>query len=754
MRLVDCFPQFGPNRRSEFPVVEALIEFEDQELAFLDEQGLDAENKVFEMLRTMGVVSQADASPKQAASKSPMGRIAAVYAFVTLLLQRQAGHKVGFSSVKEYPDKKQCRCLIEHEHCDVGMTAAHLALQIVTRQLKNTSQALQQFRDFAQSRLLPPDTQAIIDAAFRRGIPYLKLDRHPFGPGYFDHLTGKPRSRPNGLLMLGHSCHQRFLEGTYCLQETDTARALPEDGKRIEQLLEQMQIPGLSKERKNKGDSYRIIIANDKVVGVVEAKPDVPGFTEFAGTIHSTLSESALAMYRAVKTAVIVITVNTPDVTQSLEQSGGALASVELAPVLHEFLPAGSSLMKYTAEQIVAWCFPPEAPSRIPIVAVTGTNGKTTCCRMINHIMISAGLAPGLVCSDGRYINNKMDKPGDGCSRTGHVQLLTNKKINAAVLEAHYAGLYLRGFAFHWCDVAICLNVTQEHIQQKQNESVHQLAAIKRALLERARYAAVLNADDEHCLGMVPFLSAKNIVLVSMQADAKDLADRVPRETSQCVLEEISDEDWIVIYKGAKKIPVISVASIPACFGGMAEHNISNAMHAISACYFLGLNLADINKAMGSFQMDFDSNPGRLNIHDTGTFRVILDYASNPDAFSKLCAYVDQQQVTGRKILLFAVPGNMLDEGARAVAKVAAGHFDHYICRRFLELRGRKEHEITNLLQTGLLEAGISNEQITVADEPAEGISQTLQMGKAGDLLVLISSSKEKYGAWEQITSY
>ncbi len=103
---------------------------------------------------------------------------------------------------------------------------------------------------------------------------------------------------------------------------------------------------------------------------------------------------------------------------------------------------------------------------------------------------------------------------------------------------------------------------------------------------------------------------------------------------------------------------------------------------------------------------------------------------------------------------MFAVPGNMLDEGARAVAKVAAGHFDHYICRRFLELRGRKEHEITNLLQTGLLEAGISNEQITVANEPAEGISQTLQMGKAGDLLVLISSSKEKYGAWEQITSY
>ncbi len=263
--------------------------------------------------------------------------------------------------------------------------------------------------------------------------------------------------------------------------------------------------------------------------------------------------------------------------------------------------------------------------------------------------------------------------------------------------------------------MAVCLNVTEEHIQQKQNESAQQLAEIKRSLLERARTAAVLNADDEHCLGMIPFLSAENIVLVSMQTDAKNLADRVQRETSQCVLENISGDSWIVIYDREKKVPVIKVNNIPACFGGLAEHNVSNAMHAISACYFLGLNLADISKAMCSFQMDFDSNPGRLNIHDTGTFKVILDYASNPDAFSKLCAYVDQQQVTGRKILLFAVPGNMHDEGAKAVAKVAAGHFDHYICRRFLELRGRKEHEIGTLLQAGLQEACISNDRITVA---------------------------------------
>jgi len=642
--------------------VNVLIAFEDQELAFLDEKGEQVENQLIEMLQSTGIISSAEDLPSLPPTTSPMGRFAALYALVVLLIQRHAGHRVNLFSVKEYPDKQQCRCLIEHEHCDVGMTAVNLAAKIVTRQLKNMPQALQEFLDFAEPKVLPLDTQAIIDAAYRRDIPYLKLDRHPFASGFFDHLTGNSRSRPNALLMLGHACHQRFLEGTVCLNE--------------------------------------------------------------------------------------------PDTEQSTESAGEGVTKTDLAPALQEVLPADASLLKVTAEQIVAKLFPPQAPSRIPIVAITGTNGKTTSCRMVNHIMIGAGLKPGMVCSDGRYVNNTMDKPGDGCSRIGHVQLLTKKKINAAVLETHYAGLYLRGLAFHWCDVAVCLNVTQEHIQQKQNESVHQLAVVKRSLLERARYAAVLNADDEHCLGMVPFLSAKNIVLVSMQADAKDLADRVQRETSQCVLEEISGVNWIVIYNMRKKIPVIEVDHIPACFGGVAEHNVSNAMHAISACYFLGLNLTDISKAMCSFQMDFDSNPGRLNFHDTGTFRVIMDYASNPDAFSKLCAFVDQQQVTGRKILLFAVPGNMHDEGAKAVAKVAAGHFDHFICRRFLDLRGRKEHEIATLLQAGLQEAGVSNERITVANNPSQAISQTLQMGKTGDLLVLISSSKEKYGAWEQITSY
>ncbi len=157
--------------------------------------------------------------------------------------------------------------------------------------------------------------------------------------------------------MLGHSCNQRFLEGTFCLNETDTK--------------------------------------------------------------------------------------------QNIESPDATVTKTDLAPALKEILPADASLLKSTAERIVADLFPPQAPSRIPIVAVTGTNGKTTSCRMVSHMMIAAGLKPGMVCSDGRYINNKMDKPGDGSSRTGHVQLLTKKKINAAVLEAHYAGLYLRGFAFH-----------------------------------------------------------------------------------------------------------------------------------------------------------------------------------------------------------------------------------------------------------------------------------------------------------------
>ena len=345
-------------------------------------------------------------------------------------------------------------------------------------------------------------------------------------------------------------------------------------------------------------------------------------------------------------------------------------------------LAAGeASLLDLVAGDLIDWLFPDPAVAVMPIISVTGTNGKTTTCRMISRILQHAGRRTGLVCSDGIYLDGKLVSKGDACTFIGHSRALTSKLVDTAVLESHHRGIAVRGFAFHSCDVAVCLNVTPEHLRDGEIETVEQMAEIKRALVERAGTGTVLFADDSHCMAMLDYVEADTTCLVSLRAGVEELRKLVSHPvTCFCVLEWVDGREWIVLYDNHCRLPILEVNEIPATFDGTARFNVSNAMHSIAAVYLDRITIEDIRVAMSQFTTAFDSTPGRLNVYDALPFRVILDHAHNADGFRKLSEFIDFQPVSGRKILVFGIASTFQDEAIVAAMSELAGHFDHYVC--------------------------------------------------------------------------
>jgi cyanophycin synthetase len=281
-------------------------------------------------------------------------------------------------------------------------------------------------------------------------------------------------------------------------------------------------------------------------------------------------------------------------------------------------------LLDGTVAALLEWLFPDQGSARMPIIAVTGTNGKTTTTRMVGKVMMTAGHQPGMVSTDGIFLNGKQASKSDASSLIGHTRVLTNKDVDVAVLESHHRGILMRGFAFQWCDVAVCLNVTDDHLDDVHIRSVEEMGVIKRALLERARYAAILNADNEHCLNMLTYMVAQKACLVSMQSGVNDLRVLAgKRAVCFCVLESVDGQDWVVIYDPVR-LPVMPVASMPATFDGLARFNVSNAMHAIAACHLSGIGLRDIKTGMASFDMSFESTPGRVYFYLDNPLRFVF----------------------------------------------------------------------------------------------------------------------------------
>lgn len=440
----------------------------------------------------------------------------------------------------------------------------------------------------------------------------------------------------------------------------------------------------------------------------------------------------------------------TTDITRSYRDVGGGICECNAAPGFRMHVAPSEGTPRNVADAVIDMLFPDGSPSRIPIAAITGTNGKTTTSRMLSHVLKMAGHTVGTTSTDGVYIDGRLTVSGDMTGPTAAQMVLRDPSVDAAVMETARGGLLRSGLGYASSNVSACLNVSADHLGLKGVETVEDLAEVKRVVVEVAKDAAVLNADDPLCLQMADYCSADKLCYVTMNRNHPLVREHIKAGGTALVLEHGINGNMITLYdEHGHNIPLLWTHLIPATLEGRALHNVQNAMFAAALAYHLGLDLENIRHGLRTFDSTFFQSPGRLNVYNEFPFKVILDYAHNPVAIKMVCDVVDRYEVAGRKIVVLTMPGDRRDEDVIEAAKTAAGHFDHYICRRDDNLRGRQPREVPELLRKSLIDNGVDEAAIEIIEEEAEANEAALKMARAGDLLLILADHVAR--SWKQI---
>ena len=404
------------------------------------------------------------------------------------------------------------------------------------------------------------------------------------------------------------------------------------------------------------------------------------------------------------------------------------------------------------AGPVLDMLFPPGTPTRIPIAAVTGTNGKTTTARMLAHVFKMTGQTVGLTTTDGVYIDGHKSVEGDMTGPTAVRMVLRDPSVEVAVLETARGGLLRRGMGYRKCDVAACLNVQADHLGLRGVDTLEDLALVKRIPIEVARKTAVLNADDPLCLRMADHTPAEHVCYVTMNPAHALVKEHVRSGGRAVVLEEGISGQMITLYDREAHMPLLWSHQIPATLDGRAAHNVQNAMFAAAMAYSMELGLEDIRHGLQTFDATFFQVPGRMNIFDEHPFKVILDYGHNPEAVRAMVRLVERLGAKGRRICVLSAPGDRRDEDVREIARLCAGRFDHYVCRRDDSLRGRESDEVPMMLRETLLEQGVDSSAIDVIPEEPPALDAALRMARKDDVLLAFGDQVER--CWAQITGF
>ncbi|GGK14301.1 cyanophycin synthetase [Luteimonas terricola] len=474
--------------------------------------------------------------------------------------------------------------------------------------------------------------------------------------------------------------------------------------------------------------------------------------TDVTDVIHPDNREMAVRAVRAIGLDVGGVDFISPDITESHRRIGGAICEVNAAPGFRMHVAPSEGTPRDAAGPVIDMLFPPGSPARVPIAAVTGTNGKTTTARMLAHIAKMAGHTPGLTTTDGVYIDGQRTVEGDMTGPVSARMVLRDPTIDLAVLETARGGLLRAGMGVTAVDVGAVINVQPDHLGLKGIDTLEQLAEIKRIVVEVAQECAVLNADDTNVLRMSGYTKARSICYVTMNPGHGLVREHVRAGGRACALEEGVNGHMITLYDKGNHIPLLWTHLIPATLEGRALHNVQNAMFAASMAFAMGLKLDDIRHGLRTFDTTFFQAPGRMNVFSEHPFKVLFDYAHNAHAVGVMADLAQRLDVEGRRIVVVAGPGDRRDGDLVAIAQAVAGRFDHYICRRDDNLRGRDGDEVPDIIAQALREAGVGEEAISVIPDEQQAIDAALRMGVSGDLLLVFADALAR--SWKQVTKF
>jgi cyanophycin synthetase len=470
---------------------------------------------------------------------------------------------------------------------------------------------------------------------------------------------------------------------------------------------------------------------------------------------HEDNVEIAEEAARVVGLDVAGIDFLAPDITLPVRETGGAIVEVNAAPGFRMHTHPTEGEPQYVAKPVIDGLFPAGTPSRIPIVAVTGSNGKTTTTRMIAHIFRGLGRKVGMTSTDGVYIDERLVKRVDASGPKSAQMVLQNPRVDMAVFEVARGGILREGLGYGRNDVGLVLNVTGDHLGLREVETLEQLAAVKQVVIEAVPKSGwgVLNADDplvvemrRHCSGQV--------ILFSMDPSNELVQRWIRRGRKAVVLERGPLGELMVLKEGRRTSPIAYVHMLPSTFEGRARMMVQNAMAAAAAAHAAGAHLHDIRQGLRSFTTSIYQAPGRLNVFELDGMKVILDYAHNPAGLEQLGAFVDQLALDGAVrerpgeasraanlvVGVVATAGDRRDEDMRELGRVASRHFDVAIVREDRNTRGRKRGETAELIEEGLREAmreGARTGTVELVLDEMEAVRRALDRGRPGDVVVL-----------------
>jgi cyanophycin synthetase len=474
--------------------------------------------------------------------------------------------------------------------------------------------------------------------------------------------------------------------------------------------------------------------------------------TDVTDVIHPDNREMAERAVRAIGLDVGGVDFLSKNITESYRKIGGGICEVNAAPGFRMHVAPSEGTPREVAIPVIEMLFPPGAPSKVPIAAVTGTNGKTTTARMLAHITKMAGFTPGLTTTDGVYINGQRTVQGDMTGPVSARMVLADPQIDIAVLETARGGLLRSGMGVNEVNVGAVLNVQADHLGLKGIDTLEQLAEVKRVVVEVATDCAVLNADDPLVLKMSGYTEARNICYVTINPHHTLVREHIRAGGRACALEEGVNGQMIALYDRGSQIPLLWTHLIPATLEGRAMHNVQNAMFAAAMAFSLGIKLDAIRQGLRTFDSTFFQAPGRMNVFNEHPFKVLFDYGHNAHAVAAMASLAQQLDVTGRRIVVLAGPGDRRNEALVAIAQAVAGRFDHYICRRDDNLRDRASDEVPRIMAQALQAAGVPARAITVIPDEQEAIDAALRMGAPGDLLLVFADALVR--SWKQITKF
>jgi cyanophycin synthetase len=423
------------------------------------------------------------------------------------------------------------------------------------------------------------------------------------------------------------------------------------------------------------------------------------------------------------------------DLRSPLTENGGAVLEVNAAPGFRMHVEPSEGLARNAAEPVVEMLYPKGINGRIPIIAITGTNGKTTTSRLTAHICKAAGYKVGFTTSDGVYIQNQLMMKGDCTGPRSAEFVLKDPTVDFAVLECARGGILKNGLAFTNCDIAIVTNVTADHIGLGGIETLEQMAKVKQVLPETVfpHGFAILNADDDLVYAMKKDLKCQ-IALFSMDENNKHIKQHCKRGGIAAVYEN----GYVTIMKGNWKIRVERVTEIPITFGGKASHNIMNTLPSILACYlFRNIKVEDIRQALHTFIPSVSQTPGRLNLFEFKNFKFLADFAHNPAGLTLLCDFVNRLDGT-YKVGIISGTGDRRDDDIREIGRISAKNFDEIIIRQDKHLRGRTAEEIIDLLVEGINETKNRDIPIKILQKESEAIQYAYDNVRPGAIITIM----------------